>query len=843
MSYNEEDTKLHLITPALQAAGWRGHHLTMEFPITAGQIVLHGDSHRQLAPNYADYLLRYAESLPIAVVEAKEETKQPGAGLQQAKEYAEKLGLLFAFSSNGHGCELWDFTTNTQQTLAMQEFPSPEALWQRKCAHEAIAAERARNPMLQPYWRDPEGRRRPRYYQEVAINRVLEAILRGQKRILINLATGTGKTFIASQIVWKLIKSGYFANKRILFLADRNVLRNQAYNAFEMFNEGGSDSRALIEAGSVPAGRQIYFGIYQALYALTPDGLRTFETLEPDFFDLIIIDEAHRSGFGTWNEILKRFPAAIQLGMTATPKRTDNVDTYAYFGEPVFTYSLGQGIDDGFLANYKVHHVRSNLDRDGLSLAEAQQEGAHIYIPEDATPRPEYGTPSFERDITVPDRVRLHCEHLVNLLRIYGRMEKTIVYCVSQDHALEVVKYLNLLNGDLNIPDYAVRIVSEEATAQSDLERFTAVERPTPVVAVTVDLLTTGVDAPSVRNIVFLRTIASPTVFKQIVGRGSRLCEDTDKYWFRIIDYTGATALFDEWDRPTEPPDSKVQTAGPGVCGLAGRVVNVETGAPLVDAVVTVQMGPNQFVQQRTGSSGQFFFDELPAGVVLVTAAAYGQSTRSEHATLGAAAVATLTLALPPRQPVRDRQIRVDGVRVVVVHEAYEERDAEGNLVAPQDYLVKVRGEITKVARTLAELQAWWVDPLRRKQLLAELEQHQVALDVLVEILSRPDADAYDILAHLAFDEPMVSREQRAVAFFNLHQDFLAKYDDRAREILKVLVEKYTLGGLDEVLDPDVYRLRPINQEVAQVAQLFGGMPQLKLARNELIRRLYAQPA
>ena len=314
---------------------------------------------------------------------------------------------------------------------------------------------------------------------------------------------------------------------------------------------------------------------------------------------LIIIDEAHRSGFGTWNEILKRFPAAIQLGMTATPKRTDNVDTYAYFGEPVFTYSLGQGIDDGFLANYKVHHVRSNLDRDGLSLAEAQQEGAHIYIPEDATPRPEYGTPSFERDITVPDRVRLHCEHLVNLLRIYGRMEKTIVYCVSQDHALEVVKYLNLLNSDLNIPDYAVRIVSEEATAQSDLERFTAVERPTPVVAVTVDLLTTGVDAPSVRNIVFLRTIASPTVFKQIVGRGARLCEDTDKYWFRIIDYTGATALFDEWDRPTEPPDNKVQTAGPGVCGLAGRVVNVETGAPLVDAVVTVQMGPNQFVQQR----------------------------------------------------------------------------------------------------------------------------------------------------------------------------------------------------------------------------------------------------
>jgi type I restriction enzyme R subunit len=408
---------------------------------------------------------------------------------------------------------------------------------------------------------------------------------------------------------------------------------------------------------------------------------------------------------------------------------------------------------------------------------------------------------------------------------------------------LAVVEHLNRLNADLDVADYAVRIVSEEATAQSDLQRFQAVEKPTPVVAATVDLLTTGVDAPSVRNIVFFRTIASPTVFKQIVGRGTRLCEDTDKYWFRIIDYTGATALFDEWDRPTQPPESKVQTSGPGICALAGRVTAADTGAPLVDAVVTVQTGPNSIWQQRTGSGGQFFFSDLPAGVVHVTAAAYGHSAFSEYATLSAAAVATLKFSLAQRQPSQNRQIRVDGVNVTVVYEAYEERNAEGNLVSPQDYLVKVRGEISKVVGNLAELQAWWVDPMRHRQLLAELEKHQVALDVLVEILARPDADAYDIIAHLAFDEPMVSREQRAVAFLNFHQDFLARYDERARDILKVLVEKYTLGGLDEVLDPEVYRLRPIHQEAGQVAQLFGGMAQLKTARNELIRRLYAQPA
>ncbi len=843
MPYNEEDTKLHLITPALQAKEWRGVRMTMEYPITAGQIILRGDSHEQLSPTRADYLLRYAESLPIAIVEAKGEEYAPGAGLQQAKSYAEKLGLLFAFSSNGHGFEFWDFTTNTQQTLAMDAFPPPEALWQRQCDYQALLTNQPKNPLLQSYWKDPEGQKKPRYYQEVAVNRVIEHILRGDKHILINLATGTGKTFIAMQLVWKLIKSGYYANKRILFLADRVVLRNQGYNAFEPFHEGSSDPRALIEAGEVPRNHQIYFGIYQALYATNASGLRLFETLEPATFDLIIIDECHRSGFGTWNDILKRFPNAIQVGMTATPKRTDNVDTYAYFGEPVFTYSLGQGIDDGFLANYKIHTVRTNYDVEGLNIEDVLKEGAEVYVPDDAELRSSYGTSQFERQITLPDRVKAHCEHLARLLRIYGRMEKTMIFCVSQEHALEVVKHLNALNRDLNVSDYAVRIVSEEATAQANLEKFQKVDMPTPVVATTVDLLTTGVDAPSVRNIVFFRTMSSPTVFKQIVGRGSRLCEDTEKYWFRIIDYTDATHLFDEWDKPSPPPTGGAQTQGPSECALIGKVFAAETGAPLVDAVVTVQTGPNQVVQQRTGSGGQFYFADLPSGTVVVYASAYGHTKHYEQAQVSALTPTILSFKLQQREPVKDRQIRVNGVKVSIVHEGYEERDAEGNLVSPQDYLKKVQEEIRKVALNLSELQLRWIDPKRRKQLLIELEQHQVALDVLTEILQRPDADVYDLLAHLAFAEPMVSREERAVAFFNLHQDFLAKYDDKARAILQTLVEKYTLGGIDEILDPDVFRLRPIQQEVGQVAQLFGGMPQLKIARDELIRRLYQQPA
>ena len=647
MTYNEEDTKLHCITPALQSKNWTGPRITMEYPISAGQIVLQGDGHQRLQPQKADYLLRYSKSLPIAIVEAKDEDHAVGSGLQQAMGYAEKLGLLFAYSSNGHGFEEWDFTTNTQRSLEINDFPTPDQLWRRLCEFRALDANRPINPLLHPYWRDPTGKKMMRYYQEVAVNRTIEAILKGKNRILLNLATGTGKTFISFQIAWKLFKSGYFSNKRILFLADRVVLRGQAYNAFEPFKEGAGDPRSEI-SGEILLGRQIYFGIYQGMYAAGSDGMRLFEQLPADYFDLIVIDECHRSGFGTWNEILRHFPGAIQLGMTATPKRSDNVDTFQYFGDPIFTYSLGQGIDDGFLANYKIHKAKTDLDLEGLTWNNVIREGVRVEIPEAATPREHYATSDFERQITLPDRMKVHCEHLSGLLRIYGRMEKTIIFCVNQDHALEVRDHLNRLSSDLNISNYAVRIVSEEADAQALLEKFQAVEKPTPVIATTVDLLSTGVDAPSVRNIVFFKTVTSPTVFKQIIGRGSRLCEDTDKYWFRIIDYTGATDLFDEWDKPTPPTTGGAQTTGPRVCWLGGKVLSEKTGQPIADAVITVQLGPNEIVQQRTGSDGQFLFSDLPAGEVIITTSAYGHKKTSSTLSIEQGTPMILTVQLKP---------------------------------------------------------------------------------------------------------------------------------------------------------------------------------------------------
>ena len=838
MTYNEEDTKLHLITPSLQSSGWIGPKITMEYPISAGQIVLQGDGHQRLLPQKADYLLRYSESLPIAIVEAKDEDHSVGAGLQQAMGYAEKLGLLFAYSSNGHGYDEWDFTTNTQRTLSMEEFPKPEELWQRLCEFRSLDANRPVNPLLNSYWRDPTGKKVMRYYQEVATNRTIEAILKGQKRILLNLATGTGKTFISFQIAWKLIKSGYFANKRVLFLADRLVLRSQAYNAFEPFKDSAGDPRAEI-SGAIPLGRQIYFGIYQGMYAVNSDGLRLFEQLPSDYFDLIIIDECHRSGFGTWNEILRHFPNAIQLGMTATPKRSDNVDTFQYFGEPIFTYSLGQGIDDGFLANYKIHKAKTDLDVEGLDLNHVIHDGISVEIPPDATLKDHYETSDFERQITLPDRVKVHCEHLSNLLRIYGRMEKTMIFCVNQDHALEVRDHMNRLNRDLNIPNYAVRIVSEESDAQALLEKFQAIDKPTPVIASTVDLLSTGVDAPSVRNIVFFKTITSPTVFKQIIGRGSRLCEDTDKYWFRIIDYTDATTLFDEWDRPTPPPTGGAQTEGPRVCWLGGKVTSEKTGAPISDAVITIQIGPNEIIQQRTGSDGQFLVSDLPAGTIVVTTSAYGHKKITSTLVIEQGTPKIISIELKPSQPPKEKMIRVSGLEVHIVDEKYEERDAKGNLISPEDYLKKVRKEIIEVCSSLLELRNRWIDPERRRDLLEKLEERQVAVEVLGEILKRPDVDSFDILANIAFDETMYSREERAVALFNLNQQFFATYNEQARNVLRALVDRYVQGGLDEILDPEVFKLPPIRREVGQVAPLFGGMRKFVQARNTMIQYLY----
>lgn len=842
MPLNEADTCRVLVTPALQQAGWGEPvwRMTEQHYFTDGQILLVGSGHKRQKGKKADYILRYEESFPIAVVEAKAEDLEHGAGLQQAKDYAQILGLSFAYATNGHGIEEWDFTTNTQHSL--DAYPSPNELWQRLCASKALDSKQPANPLLMPYC--AKGGKLPRYYQEVAINRTIEALMRGQKHILINLATGTGKTVIAFQIAWKLFLakwtfSGQERRPRILFLADRNVLRDQAYNTFEPF-EGERD---IIAEGQAPKNRSIYFSIYQAMFSGV-DGKRLFQQYPNDFFDLIVIDECHRSGFGTWNAILKHFDSAVQLGMTATPKRTENVDSYKYFGDPVFTYSLGQGIDDGFLATYKVHRTITNYTKNGLVIKEATAHGAQLEVPPEADPQERYDMPDFERKITMPDHVKKICEHLDKLMRRFGRMEKTMVFCVNMDHALQVTEVLNRLNTDLNVSEYAVRIVSEEgAIGKALLERFQDTEKQVPVIATTVDLLTTGVDAPSVRNVVFMKPISSVVSFKQIVGRGSRLCADTDKFWFRVIDYTNAARLFDEWDMPGEPPDGGAGTEPPFSCIVGGRVLSEKTGTPIHGAHICLQTGPNEVLDQLTGPDGQFFFSGIGKGKVVLVVTASDHNRLQLTLTTNPAAPIALEIALKPHQEAPAKRVKITGLNVQMVDETYEERDAAGSLVTPEDYLRKVREEILAACHGMVALQKVWLQKQRRDELLNALESRMVHLDILREILQRPDADSYDLLAHVGFGADLHSCEERANALFNLHKEFFESFNDDARAVLVGLMEKYRYGGLEEADNPTVFALSPFNSDVRRVADRFGGMKELREAIDELIQRLYMEEA
>lgn len=838
MLLNEDETKAQLITPALHAAGWTEEFIRRERYFTDGRIYLIADRPRRKERKRYDYMLCYASVVPLAVVEAKEESTGPGDGMQQAKEYAVALGVPFAYSTNGHGIEEFDFSTNHQQTV--ERFPSPAELWER-CQSaqkgnggrvaEAKAAYGGKSPLLHPYHHEPGGKV-VRYYQEIAVCRVIEAILRRQKRILLTMATGTGKTLVAFQIVWKLMKSGHL--RRVLYLADRNILRDQAYNTFAPFE----DARALIEEGKAPTTRDIYFSIYQAMYGGDEDN-RLYQRYPRDFFDLVIIDECHRSGFGRWHEILQHFSGAVHLGMTATPKRDDNIDTYAYFGEPVYTYSLGQGIDDGFLATYKIHKVFTNIDRQGgLHLDDARTQGAEIFCPEEADPKDFYAVEEFEREITLPDRTRKICDHLAGLLRTFGPTQKSMVFCVDMEHANDVAKQLQNHFSNLGYHDYAVRIVSEEPDARVLLERFADSDKPAPVVATTVDLLTTGVDVPSAKNIVFIRPVSSRVIFKQIVGRGSRIDPNTDKYFFRIIDYVNATRLFDDWDRPPEPPPER-RPEGPRDRFLAGVVLDEVAGEPVAEALVTVLAAPNEEVHHRCGADGAFTFSGLPQGSVKVYVSATGYRSRELTVETFENPSDSLAIELKRERPAAGK-ISVKGLDVYIAEETYLELEATGQRLSVNEYVEYSKGEVVKRAASIHDLRDIWIDPSKRGTFLEELREQSVHPEVLAKLIERPDADTFDVLASLAFAAPVISRDERAKAVENLGQQFLSAFGPDAREVLLALLEKYRLAGVDE-LRPEVFRIPPFDRMgyAAGVTARFGDPERLRTAMDRLQKEIY----
>lgn len=783
---NEADTCRRYVVPKLQAAGWddEPRRINEQVTFTDGRIVVSGRRGRRRPGKRADYVLRYRPDLAIAVVEAKPNYATPGEGLQQAKEYAEILGLKFAYATNGQGIVEFDYLTGRERVI--ETFPTPEELWSRLTGAEALSAESSEKLLTPAY---PLSGKSPRYYQEIAINRTVQAILQGRRRVLLTMATGTGKTFVAFQICWKLWSSrwnrtGEHRRPRILYLADRNILVDDPMaKTFTPFG----DARWKIEGGVANKGREMYFSIYQAI-ARDEQRPGLYREYAPDFFDLIIVDECHRGSAkddSNWREILEYFEPAFQIGMTATPRRKDNIDTYRYFGDPIYQYSLRQGIDDGFLAPYRVHRVITTWDAAGWRPSQGDVDRFGRVIPDE-----QYHTNDFERLVSLRARTEAVARHLTEYMKKTDRYAKTIVFCVDQEHADEMRRALNNLNTDLvrQHPDFVCRVTSDEGgIGRGHLSNFQDVERPTPVILTTSQMLTTGVDAPTVQNVVLVRVINSLTEFKQIIGRGTRVRDDYGKLFFNILDYTGsATRLFADPEFDGEPSIETEQHIDQEGQPTEGQIV-------LTPEESLDQVEADRVAEPTTpyGERGKFYFD---------------------------------------------------GGRVEIVAHLVYELDADGNQLRVVSFTDYTAARVRTLYANAVELRTQWADPDHRQEIIDKLAERGIDFDELAAAANHPDADPLDLLCHVAFNAPLRTRRERAQRLRSERKDFFDQYGPEARAILDELLDKYTEHGTAQFVVPDVLEVPPISERgnVMQIARFFGGEDKLVDAIRRLQTLLYA---
>lgn len=538
LSLSEEDIKLRLITPAIvEKACWCKENIRMEFPLTDGRVIILGKSHGVQQPKRLDYLLRLDAHQMIAVVEAKSARKDLTTGIQQAIEYAVALHLPFAYASNGKAFLEHDMITGEEQLLAMDKFPTPDELKQRAIREKNLTPEQV-HALETPYYFDRFSYE-PRYYQRNAIDLTIEAVAKGQNRILLVMATGTGKTYTAFQIIWRLRAAGL--KKRVLYLADRNILIDQTINQdFKPFQK----IMTKVQDKTMDSSYEIHMALYQQLVSADPDIEDAFRQFQPDFFDLILVDECHRGSAkeeSNWRKVLDYFSSATQIGMTATPKQDKEADNIDYFGEPLYTYSLKQGIEDGFLAPYSVTKSLINVDLTGYTPRKGETDLFGNEIPEDWYSRKDFG-----RDITIRLRSKIIAQRITEKLHQIGRMTKTIVFCTDTDEAEAMRMLLAELNQDMmrRNPHYVMRITGDDPEGKKQLSNFIDPDIPYPTVVTTSELLSTGVDCKTVGLIVIDKEIGSMTEFKQIVGRGTRLLKDHGKWHFEILDFRNATDLF-----------------------------------------------------------------------------------------------------------------------------------------------------------------------------------------------------------------------------------------------------------------------------------------------------------
>jgi type I restriction enzyme, R subunit len=808
---SERDICTKFITPALRSAGWdEMTQIREEVSFTKGRIIVRGKLVTRGRGKRADYVLYYKPNIPIALIEAKDNAHSVGDGIQQALDYAETLNIPFVFSSNGDGFVFHDRTGESQPreiTLALDAFPSPDNLWARYRSWKGLDPE-AEQIVLQDYFDDGSGKA-PRYYQVNAVNAAIEAIAKGQDRVLLVMATGTGKTYTAFQIIWRLWKAG--RKKRILFLADRNVLIDQTMvNDFRPFGgtmaklstnartierqDGSTEelSLALDKTRRIDTAYEVYLGLYQAITG-PEERQKLFREFSPGFFDLIVIDECHRGSAAedsAWREILEYFSAATQIGLTATPKETKYVSNIAYFGDPVFSYSLKQGIRDGFLAPYKVVKVHIDRDVEGYRPEKGQVDRVGEPV-EDRI----YNTKDFDRVLVIDDRTRVVAQKVTQFLKESGdRYQKTIVFCVDQEHAARMRQALINENTDLVAENsrYVMRITGADAEGQAQLGNFIDPESKWPVIVTTSRLLSTGVDAQTCRLIVLDREVGSMTEFKQIVGRGTRVHEDTHKYYFTLIDFRGATSHFADPEFDGEPVQIYEPAEGQPIAPPDAPPID-EEGAPLPE-----EPGEDETVLDPPGP-------------------------------------------LPPPPGGPRKKVYVDGVGATIVAERVEYLDENGRLVTEslRDFTKKA---LRKRFASLDDFLKRWNAAERKQAVIEELEAEGLPLDPVVEELGK-DLDPFDLICHVAFDAKPLTRRERAD---NVRKrDVFTKYGDKARAVLDALLAKYADEGVLNLDDANVLKIPPLNTlgTPIELVRAFGGKTGFEQAVHDLQYELYKDTA
>lgn len=774
----EEDVKFRYITPAIENSGWSKNQILMEYFFTEGQVLVRGKVVKRGPRKKADYLLTHKNlQTPLAIVEAKDSDHSVGSGMQQAISYAQILQIPFAYSSNGKGFLEHDFFTGIEREIGNDEFPTEEQLWQRVKAGKNYDDHQA-HLITEPDYFDILSGKKPRYYQRIAIDKTLEAISKGQNRILLVMATGTGKTFTAFQIVWKLLKNKKV--NRVLYLADRNILIDQTMQ---------QDFRPLekimtkVQDRKLDSAYEIYMSLYQQLAG--DEGEEPFRQFKKDFFDLIVVDECHRGSAkeeSQWRRILDYFDTGIHIGMTATPKETYEVSNITYFGEPVYTYSLKQGIRDGFLAPYKVVRISLDKDVEGWRPYRGQID-VNGHLIEDR----EYVLTDFDRKLVIDERTKAVANRITKWLVANGRFSKTIVFCVDIDHAERMRQALINENVDLvsENPKYIMRITGDNPEGKAQLDYFIDVSEKYPAIVTTSKLMTTGVDVKTCKLIVLDNSINSMTEFKQIIGRGTRLYPEYGKEFFTIIDFRNSSRLFADKEFDGDP------------------VVVLEVG----DGGEGWNPGSDQGQDGEMGLDGNEYEVTSP-GVLDLS----DEKTKSI-------------------------KYRVSGVSVKVINERVQYYDAEGKLITEslKDY---TKRNILERYASLSEFINIWTNAEKKQAIVRELEERGVLLEAIKDEAGE-DIDDFDLILHIAYDQKPLTKRERVE---NVRKKgYLYKYSEVCQQVLSALLDKYMDEGISELEDTRVLENAPFDRmgSPVSIARLFGGKNKYLQAVKELEEELY----